>query len=78
MSGDSSKRRNFLKAMGLTAASVMVPVGLGASVVSAAPAVGSGLGPLELWLLDTGAGTLDAGLYGVARQDLMASLVARS
>ncbi|HZI12087.1 MAG TPA: hypothetical protein VE153_17005 [Myxococcus sp.] len=78
MSGDSSNRRNFLKAVGLTAASVMVPVGLGASAVSAAPAVGSVQGPLELWLLDTGAGKLDAGLYGAARQDLLTSLGARS
>ncbi|MCP3137652.1 hypothetical protein [Pyxidicoccus xibeiensis] len=78
MSGDSSNRRNFLKAMGLATASVMVPAGFGASVVSAAPAAAPGLGALELWLLDTGASTLDAGLYGVARQDLMTSLAARS
>ena len=35
------------------------------------------MGALELWLLDTGAGALDAGLYGSARQGLVASLHAR-
>lgn len=77
MSGDSN-RRNFLKAMGLTAVAAVVPVGLGAaSVAGAAPAVSGGSGALELWLLDTGAGVLDAGLYGSARQGLVASVQAR-
>ncbi|MCE9668082.1 twin-arginine translocation signal domain-containing protein [Myxococcus stipitatus] len=71
MSGDSSNRRNFLKAMGLTAAAVVVPVGLGTTAVSAAPAVAPDLGELELWLLDTGVGTLDPSLYGVARQGML-------
>ncbi|RKH52834.1 hypothetical protein [Corallococcus llansteffanensis] len=78
MSGDSN-RRHFLKAMGLTAVAAVVPVGLGvASVAGAsAPAAAGGSGALELWLLDTGVGALDAGLYGSARQGLVASLQAR-
>ncbi|MGE6764050.1 hypothetical protein D7X55_15290 [Corallococcus sp. AB049A] len=78
MSGDSN-RRHFLKAMGLTAVAAVVPVSLGAaSVAGAAPtAATGGTGAMELWLLDTGAGVLDAGLYGTARQDLVASIRAR-
>jgi hypothetical protein len=78
MSGDSN-RRNFLKAMGLTAAAAVVPVGLVAttSVAVAAPSVAGGTGALELWLLDTGASVLDASLYGSARQDLVSSVRAR-
>ncbi|RKH12359.1 hypothetical protein D7V97_08550 [Corallococcus sp. CA053C] len=79
MSGDSN-RRHFLKAMGLTAVAAVVPVGLGVTSVagaSAPAAAGGGTGALELWLLDTGAGVLDAGLYGSARQGLVASLQAR-
>ncbi|NOK17356.1 twin-arginine translocation signal domain-containing protein [Corallococcus carmarthensis] len=75
---EDSNRRNFLKAMGLTAVAAVVPMGLGAaSVAGAAPAVSGGSGALELWLLDTGASVLDAGLYGSARQDLVASVQAR-
>lgn len=79
MSGDSN-RRHFLKAMGLTAVAAVVPAGLGVASVagaSAPAAAGGGVGALELWLLDTGAGALDAGLYGSARQGLVASLQAR-
>lgn len=77
MSGDSN-RRNFLKAMGLTAVATVVPVSLGAAGVAAAtPAASGGSGALELWLLDTGAGVLDAGLYGSARQGLVTSLQER-
>ncbi|NOK16490.1 hypothetical protein [Corallococcus carmarthensis] len=75
MSGDSN-RRHFLKAMGLTAVAAVVPVSLGAASVAGAASAG-GTGGLELWLLDTGAGVLDAGLYGFARQDLVASIRAR-
>jgi hypothetical protein len=67
----------FLKAVGLTAAAVALPTGLGASVAIAAPAAGPGLGALELWLLDTGAGTLEAGLYGASREQLAATVSAR-
>ncbi|MBU8896745.1 hypothetical protein KRR26_14095 [Corallococcus sp. M34] len=76
MVGDSSNRRTFLKAMGLTAASSLLPVGLGASVAGAA-SVPSGLGSLEAWLLDTGIASMEAGVYVAARQELGALLSAR-
>ncbi len=77
MVGDASKRRTFLKAMGLTAASAMLPAGIGVSVASAAPAGAGGLGALELWLLDTGLTSLDTGLYESARQELADAVAAR-
>ncbi|MCP3102434.1 hypothetical protein LZ198_26530 [Myxococcus sp. K15C18031901] len=69
MFGDGSNRRSFLKAMGLTAASTLLPAGLGASVASAASAVGTsaGLGELELWLLGTGASSIDESLFGATQ-----------
>lgn len=67
MFGDGSNRRTFLKAMGLTAASTLLPAGMGASVASAASAVGAGFGELELWLLGTGASSIDEGLFGAAQ-----------
>ncbi|QSQ20889.1 hypothetical protein JY651_37555 [Pyxidicoccus parkwayensis] len=75
MAGDSSNRRTFLKVAGLTAVSTLLPTGLGMSVASAAPAAMGGA--VELWLLDTGLGTLDADLYTAARQDLANAVAAR-
>jgi hypothetical protein len=76
MAGDSSNRRNFLKAMGVTAVSMALPAGLGTGAfLSAAPAAAEpGMGALELWLLDTGKGSLDAGLYELSHQYVVATL----
>jgi len=73
---DGTNRRGFLKAMGLTAASTLLPAGLGASVASAAPSAGASTG-LELWLLGTGASSIDAGLFDTAHQAITESFGAR-
>jgi hypothetical protein len=79
MAGDASNRRNFLKVMGLTAVGMALTtdVGIGVAGAAAPTAADPDAAPLELWLLGTGAATLDTGLYVHARQELDATLASR-
>jgi len=79
MDEDPSNRRSFLKAMGITVISTMVPVSVNAGMLAptGSAAMGSMTSPLELWLFDTGKNFMDVGLYDVTRQDVIAALQER-